>query len=458
MGKDMIKMKIRLLYILAASFVLSGCADRCGIGDEAVPARLPGQTHVLHLACDPVPVVRVGFIGVGTRGKGAIERYCSFDGVEIKAACDIVPRNVEWVREELAKNGLPEAALYSGSETEWKKLCGRDDIDLVYICTDWLNHTPMAVYAMQQGKHVAVEVPAAVTVDECWQLVNTAETTRRHCIMLENCCYDEFGMTTLNMAQKGVFGNVIYGEGAYIHGLNDYNFNEEFKGGYHDYWRKKFNIEHTGNPYPTHGLGPIAQIMNIHRGDRMTGLVSMSTGQFGMTEYARQRFGPNSAEARQEYKMGDMNVTLIRTEKGRMIMLQHNVANPRPYSRIHLVNGTKGFALGWPIQQIALGHTALPRPIMDSLMQEYRHPFYISEEKAASESKGIVHADYIMDHRLIHCLRNGLPLDMDVYDAAEWSAIVELSERSVREGGKPVEIPDFTRGEWNKLQGLQFAE
>jgi len=425
------------------------------------PKRSTGQTDVLGLKCDPIPVVRVGFIGVGMRGRNAVERFMYLEGVEVKAFCDMYPQNIEHCRSVLKKNGKPEAAEYLGTDA-WKQLCSRDDIDLIYICTDWLTHTPMAVYAMEKGKHVAVEVPAATTVEECWKLVNTAEKTRRHCIMLENCCYDFFELATLNMAQQGVFGNVIYGEGAYIHDMNDFliSGNIESKEP-HDSWRQKYNVKHTGNPYPTHGLGPICQIMNIHRGDKMNFLVSLSTNQFGLTESSKEKYKTGSPQANQDYKMGDMNVSLIRTEKGKLIMVQHDVTSPRPYSRIHLLSGTKGYAQKWPVEQMALkpnAHDPMPKADMDSLLALYEHPFSKEIGEKARKVGGHGGMDFIMDYRLIYCLQNGLPLDMDVYDAAEWSCLVDLCEKSVLNNGTPVEIPDFTRGAWNKLKGLQFAK
>ena len=448
------------------------------------PAREAGQTDVLELRCEPLPVVRIGFVGLGMRGFGAILRMMAIEGTEIVAICDLEPYNIQQAQKSIASHNRPAAAEYSG-ESGWKELCERDDIDLVYICTDWLTHTKMAVYAMEKGKHVAIEVPAATTVAECWQLVNTAEKTRRHCIMLENCCYDKFEMATLNMAQAGLFGEIVHVEGAYIHDLRELCFNErlsttnayelgvgEVKSetqnkenlvGYWNHWRKKYHAKHTGNLYPTHGLGPICQILNIHRGDKMNYLVSVSSNQFGITEYAKNRYGENSPEAKQEYLLGDMNTTIIKTEKGKTIMIQHDVTSPRPYSRLHTISGTKGFAQKYPFRQIALepnAHNALPKAKMDSLLAVYEHSFYKEVGKRAAELGGIAHGgmDFIMDYRLIYCLRNGLPLDQDVYDAAEWSCIVELSEISVRNNGAPVAIPDFTRGAWDKVKGLKFAE
>ena len=444
------------ILFLTLIFTVSGFSQSSGQIQNPEPQREAGQRNVLQLAVDPISTVRVGFIGLGNRGTGAVGRYTFIEGVEIKALCDLNPDNVKRSQNTLAKRGLKPADEYTG-EDAWKELCRREDIDLIYICTDWLHHTPMAVYAMQQGKHVAIEVPAATTIEECWQLVNTAEKTRRHCMMLENTCYDFFELNTLNMAQQGLFGNIVHGEGAYIHDLRESNFRS---GAYWDMWRLKFNTAHTGNPYPTHGLGPICQVMNIHRGDKMNYLVSVSSNQFGMTEYAKEKFGENSAQAKQEYKLGDMNTTVIKTEKGRTIMIQHDVTSPRPYSRLHTISGTKGFFQKYPTELIALepnAHNFLLETQIDSLMTQYEHPFIKEIGEFAKKVGGHGGMDFIMDYRLIYCLRNGLPLDQDVYDAAEWSCLVELSEQSVLNGGMPVKIPDFTRGDWNKLNGLKFA-
>lgn len=456
-------MKKHFFWAILFSFILCSCGGNNYPNDITAiePPRPAGQQDALLLKADPIPVVRVAFIGLGMRGSSAVERFMQLEGVEVKALCDIVPANVEKAQGVLAKNKKEKAEEYSGDAEIWKKVCERDDIDLIYICTDWVTHTPIAVYGMEHGKHVAVEVPAATTVEECWQLVNTSEKTRKHCMMMENCCYDFFEMATLNMAQLGIFGEIIHAEGAYIHDLSSYFFSDEFKGGYHDAWRTKYNIAHNGNAYPTHGLGPIAQIMNIHRGDKFNTLVSMSTKQVGMTELAKEVKGADSPEAKQEYKMGDMNTTLIQTEKGKTIMIQHDVISPRPYDRIHLISGTKGFARKYPAKEIALepnAHHALNETSLDSLLAKYEHPFSKEIGEKARQVGGHGGMDFIMDYRLIYCLQKGLPLDQDVYDAAEWSCIVELSEQSVQNGSKPVKVPDFTRGAWNKLKGLSFAE
>ena len=415
--------------------------------------RPAGQNNVLQLAVDPIPTVRVAIIGTGNRGSKASRRFTFMEGVEIKAICDVREGAVKRTQDIITGRDFPPADEYVG-ENAWREVVERDDIDLVYITTDWANHVPMAVYAMEQGKHVAIEVPAAISVDECWQLVDTAEKMRLHCTILENCCYDFFELNTLNMAQQGVFGELVHVEGAYIHDLRGQLRSTTN-------WRTPFYEDYTGNPYPTHGLGPVCQALNIHRGDKMNYLVSVSSDQFGMTQYLKDQFGEDSERAEKEYKMGDMNTTIIKTEKGKTIMIQHDVTSPRPYSRLHTLSGTKGFAQKYPNPGIALepdAHNFLKKDEYNKLIKEYEHPFITEIGEYAKSVGGHGGMDFIMDYRLIYCLQNGLPLDIDVYDAAEWSCLFELTEISASNGGIPVRIPDFTRGDWDQLDGLKFAK
>jgi len=459
--------KISIVLLCIITFLVISCdnnIERKSAKDiifeakEVFPApdRPAGQEDVIELRCDPIDTVRIAFIGLGMRGSGAIHRYTFLEGIKIVALCDVVPENVERSQQKLLEKGLPKADEYTGAE-DWKTICERDDIDLVYVCTHWDLHTPIAVYAMEHGKHVAVEVPAAITIEECWQLVNTAEKTRKHCMQLENCNYDFFEIATLNMAQQGLFGEVVHCEGAYIHDLRWLNFDEE--NGYWDMWRLKHLEKTDGNTYPTHGFGPICHIMNIHRGDKMEYITSLSSDQFGMSAYAKDKFGEDSDYAKRDYKKGDINTSLIKTENGKSIMLQHDVTSPRPYSRLHTVSGTKGFAQKYPRKGIALepnAHHFLPQNALDSLLQAYNHPIVKDIEQKAKEVGGHGGMDFIMDYRLIYCLRNGLPLDQDVYDAAEWSSIIELSRVSVENNSMPVKVPDFTRGAYKKVNTVTY--
>ena len=401
--------------------------------------------------------VRVGFVGLGMRGPGAVERMSNIDGVEIKALCDSRMDRVEKAQKILTDAGLPLAKAYGGSEEAWKELCQSNEIDLVYICTPWNMHASMSAFAMESGKHVAVEVPACTTLDEAWQLVETSEKTRKHCMMLENCCYDFFELLTLNMARQGFFGDIVHTEGAYIHDLRDLNF---IKDGYTDMWRLKENQNRNGNLYPTHGLGPVCQVLDINRGDRMEYLSSMSTNDFEMASMAaglaeKDNFFKEFATT--GYR-GNMNTTTIRTMKGKTIMIQHDVTSPRPYSRIHLISGTKGIACKWPEpERIALGHEWFGENEMKEIYEKYTPEIVRRIGELAKKIGGHGGMDCIMDWRLIDCLRNGLALDQDVYDAALWSSIAPLSEWSVANRSNSIDVPDFTCGAYLKNQPVDLC-
>lgn len=430
------------------------------------PLRPAEQKDVLLLKCDPIPTVRVAFIGLGMRGPGAVSRLSQIDGVEVVALCDIRQERTEAANKILEKHGRPKAKEFYGNEDIWQKVTELPNVDLIYIATDWVNHAKMGIKAMRDGKHVAIEVPAAMTMDEIWDLVDTSEKTRKHCMMLENCVYDFFELTTLNMVQQGLLGDVIHGEGAYIHGLQPYW--EE----YWNDWRMKYNRAHRGDVYPTHGLGPVCQAMNIHRGDKLNYLVSMDTKPIGNPAYLKEKRG----EVVTDFRNGDHTMTMISTEKGKSILIEHNITSPRPYNRMYQLTGTKGFANKYPIEGYALdqgeidqaiaanheslsAHSFLPEDVKKAMMEKYRHP--IVDEALVEKAKkvgGHGGMDFIMDYRLIYCLQNGLPLDMDVYDLAEWCCLIPLTQTSLDNNSSPVEIPDFTRGGWSKLGKLEFAK
>lgn len=432
-----------------------------------VPVRPAGQKDVLGLVTPAIDTVRVGFIGLGMRGSGAVKRFTFIPGTKIVALCDLHPDRVERTQTILDKANLPRAAAYSGSEEAWKALCQRDDVDLIYIATDWKRHAEMMIYAMEQGKHVACEVPAAMTLDEIWAIINTAEKTQKHAMQLENCVYDFFELTTLNMAQHGVFGEVLHAEGSYIHNLRDYW--ESYEGD----WRLQYNKEFRGDVYATHGMGPAAQVMDLHRGNKMNTLVAMDTKPVNIPEYLIEKRGMDRDSAYQ-FANGQHTMTMIRTENGKTIHIQHDVASPRPYSRMYQVSGTKGFANKYPISGYALeaemvdesitpdhenlnSHSFVSEEVKNALMTKYKHRIHQELEEKAKEVGGHGGMDFIMDYRLIYCLRNALPLDMDVYDLAEWCSLAELSRISIEHNSAAVEVPDFTRGGWNKIQGFRHA-
>ncbi len=467
------------LAVLAAAAML---AVSCNSGKPQaikteIPVRPAGQEDVLGLRLDPIDTVKIGFVGLGGRGSYALYRYLSVPWTKIVALCDIEPDRVEKNVNFLKEHGIEVSGTYTGNEG-YKELCKRDDIDLVYICTDWVNHAPVALEALNNGKNVACEVPSATSLAECWALVNAAEKNRRHCMMLENCCYDFFELSALEMARQGVFGDIIHAEGAYCHNLTDY------WDGYWRNWRLEFNSKHKGDVYPTHGLGPVCQALNIHRGDRMKTLVAMDTPSANGIKSVK-RF---QNEDMPDFKNGDLTATMILTEKGKSILIEHDVMTPRPYNRMYQLVGTEGYAAKYPVEQWSISkgqadslglflseqnengdglmnerdridfHGALPEDVVKKLQAKYPTPILDKDlEELAKRVGGHGGMDFLMDYRLNYCLHYGLPLDMDVYDLAEWCCIGELGAISIANGCAPVEVPDFTRGAWDKVDGFKYA-
>lgn len=403
-------------------------------------------------AAPKLDVVRVGVIGLGNRGSGSVVRLASIEGVEIRALCDLEADRVSKASESIKDLGH-KPDLYSGDKNEWKKVCERNDIDLVAIVTPWHLHTPMCVYAMEHDKHAYTELPAALTIKEGWQLVETSEKTRKHCVQMASNCHDGMKAVVLNMVREGFFGDIIHGEGAYIHDLLiRYLFN---KGKYHDDWRLKENIGKHGNLYPQHGLVPIIQMMDINYGDKMEYLSSVSSNDFIMNETAKEIAREDdfySDFVGKDFR-GNINTSIIRTAKGRTMMIQHDVTSPRPNVRFNLISGTKGTYISGP-DRISTSHDGwMPEEEFNSLVEKYtpaitkRFDELLSQSWQKDKNRGYARVTPT-DWRLIDCLRNGLPMDMDVYEAAVSSSIIPLSILSASNRAQSVDVPDFTRGSW----------
>ena len=403
-------------------------------------------------AADPIDVVRIGFVGVGGMGGAHVRNFLGLEGVEIVALCDIDSARNEEVSSWVTDDGRAPPTMYGRHETDFVRMCETEDLDLVFTATPWEWHVPVCVSAMENEKHAATEVPAAYTTDDCWKLVEYAEKYRKHCVMMENCNYDRPEMMVFHMARLGLLGDILHAECGYLHDLREIKFCDVVEG----LWRRAHSMVRDGNLYPTHGLGPVANVMDINRGDQFEYLVSMSSPSQGLQEWAKANYPENHLKRTERYVLGDVNTTMIKTVRGRTIYLSHDTNLPRPYSRIHMVQGTKGLFQGYPhrvhIEGLSSGHEW--QDWMD-LRDEYDHPLWKDlEEQSAGAGHGGM--DYIEDYRLVKCLREGKPTDMNVYDAAAMSVITPLSEWSVANRSRPIDVPDFTRGRWAQWPKLEI--
>ena len=441
--------------------LLAGAAAAAAAAVAGTPARLlastndwrvdltapvwSGEGSVLGMPFEKHATVRVAIVGTGLRGRSVLSELLAIEGVEITAVADIVPEKAQKAVDMCTKAGRKAPVVFTNGERDFERLVQRSDIDFVYTATPWPFHTPVMLAAMKAGKHCGSEVPIALTLDQAWALVETSEKTRRHCLMMENCCYGNSELTVLRMVRQGVFGTLLHAEAAYNHDLRAILFENRDEG----LWRRFPHTEHDTNLYPTHGLGPVAQYLGIHRGDRFEHIVSMSSPEAGLTEWREQHEPKDSPKWKETYKAGDVNTSLIKTAKGRTILLQHNVTSPRPYSRLNNLQGSKAVFNDYPprlyIDGAAGGEKWTP---LGEFKSKYEHPLWTAVGDLARKNGGHGGMDFIMAYRLVQCMREGLAPDFDVYDAAAWSVPYALCEQSVRKGSTPVKFPDFTRGAW----------
>jgi len=447
----------------AAELDSSSTAGTAPAGPGRFAPRPDGQLPVHALTSEPLERVRVAVIGLH-RGLGHVHDCLGIDFAEVVAVCDLKDDRAQAAAEMCSKQRGRRPAVYSGTETAWEKMVDRDDIDVVYIATPWAWHVPMGLRTMERGKHAFVEVSAAMTIEDCWRLVNASERTRRHCIMLENCCYGENELFVLNMVRQGVFGELTHAECGYIHDLREVLFQLGAEGD----WRRSYHSQLDGNLYPTHGLGPVAQYLGICRGDQFKHLVSMSSNEAGLTRYRDEKQPNGGQHAAEKYVCGDMNTSIIKTELGRTIMIQHGVVSPRPYSRINALYGTGGTFFDYPARlainnpapfglEATGSHDWLGEKDMATMRQKFTHPLWA---KLAGRAAGSGHGgmDYVMNWRHLDCVCRGVTPDYVVYDGAAWSSVIELSARSVATGGMPAAFPDFTRGLWRTMKPVGIAE
>ena len=448
--RDLLKAAGMAGFGLTASGISSVHADDYSETAEA-SGRGRGQETMIGVKFDRHDVVRVGIVGVGLRGTSTLGEFLAIDKVVVNAVCDVVKDKCLRAVQMIEKAGQKAPAVYCNGARDFEKLCSRADLDLIYIATPWEWHVPQILAGLNNGKHVGTEVPAAYTIDDCWKIVDASEKTRRHCLIMENCCYDYSEMMVLNMVRAGLFGELVHAECAYNHDLREILFENANEG----LWRRRHHTLRDSNLYPTHGLGPVAHYMSINRGDRFDYMISMSSSHRGLEAYREDHVPAGDPKWKEVYRCGDYNTSIIKTARGRTIMLQHNVSTPRPYDRINLIQGTKGIFRDYPprifLDGQAGGHNWAA---LDKYKNEYESPLWKKEGETARKLGGHGGMDYIMCYRLVQCMREGLEPDIDVYDAAAWSVPGPLSEKSQANGSMPVKFPDFTRGLWNKARTM----
>jgi len=466
---------VKLMGMVGAGFV-TGCTteDKSNEKDgkkavlEDYQPRPAGAQYMGDFAAPSLSTVRIAFIGVGARGTGHVRQLAEIEGTEVVAISDLyedLAQRSEAISKEAGKGSRHQnIALYSGGEDLWKKMLEEVKPDAVFICTPWKLHAPMCVEAMKKGAHAFVEVPMAVTIDEMWQIVDTSEKTRKHCMMMENVNYGREELVYLNMCRQGVIGELLHGEASYIHELRG-QMNEVERGT--GSWRTFHYARRNGNLYPTHGLGPVAQYMNLARGDdNFERMVSYSSPALGRKAYAEANFEKDHQLNQLDYKGGDISTSIIKSKLGRTVMVQWDETSPRPYSRHNLIQGTKGILAGFPTRIALEGgvegetenhHGWAEAEQLEAIFEKYEHPLYIRLGALAKKMGGHGGMDFIMRYRIVECLRNGLPLDQNIYEGCFWSAVGPLSEASVAQDGMPQKFPDFTRGDWKGTKPLDIV-
>lgn len=431
-----------------------GGAAALGLGAALRPTGIQAQGDGLFRAA-PIETVRIGFVGIGGQGSTHVENLLAIDGVRLAAVCDIRPERTAWAQQKAVEAGQPKPRAYTNGPRDFERLCAEEDLDLVFTATPWEWHVPVLLAAMQHGKHGATEVPAAYRVEDCWAMVEAAEKYRKHCVMMENCCYDRLEMLALHLARKGLLGELLHGECGYNHDLRAIKFADEGEG----LWRRAHAVARNGNLYPTHGLGPVAQAMDLNRGNQFDHLVSMSGPSRGLQAWAAEHLPADSPKRQERYKLGDVNVTLIKMTNGQTIYVTHDTNLPRPYSRKYVLQGTRGLVEGYPRRVYVEGMSAKEDAWdpAETWYETHDHPLWRSD-KVKQASRGHGGMDFLEDLRLIHCLRNGLPTDSNVYDAAALSVIGPLTEQSVANRARTMSVPDFTRGRWKTFPQLGIVE
>ena len=454
---------LKTTAISAAGLTAASTLSNCDSSNSTPSSK---GNYMGDFAAPKLKTIKTAFIGLGARGSGHLKSIAKLEGVEIVALSDLYEENIERnnkIANDIGKGERHKNIVkYWGKENKWKLMLEEIKPDVVFISTNWNNHAPMAIFSMLKGAHAFVEVPIGVTMEDMWNIVNTSEETQKHCMMMENVNYGRDELMYLNMCRKGVIGELLHAEAAYIHELR-FQMNQMEKGT--GSWRTYHYASGKGNLYPTHGLGPVAQYMNLGRKeDSFKSIVSYSTPAVGRKLYARKNYSDDHKWNKLNYENGDLNTSIIKTVLGRTVLVQWDETSPRPYTRHNLVQGTKGTLAGFPTRIALEGgvdglstnhHSWIEGEDLEKLYEKYDHPLY---KRLNQKTKNSGHGgmDGIMRFRIIECLRNGIPLDQNVYEGCFWSAVTPLSGKSISEEGMPQQFPDFTRGKWKITSPLKI--
>jgi predicted dehydrogenase len=425
---------------------------------SSAPQRAASSHYMGDFVAPKLDKVKVAIIGVGARGSGHAAQLASIEGVQFVGIADVVEARAKRSEAAVAKFGHTPK-VYFGDENGWRTMLTETKPDAVFIATPWSTHAPMAIASMKAGAHAFVEVPIATTLKEMWDIVDVSEATGRHCMMLENVNYGREELLYLNMVRQGVLGDLLHGEASYIHALRFQMENGDSTGS----WRTFEYAKRNGNLYPTHGLGPVAQYMNLARGEDTFGRISsFSTPAKGRAAYAQKSTKLTSPKFKElDFKGGDQNTSIIKTAMGRTIMVQWDETTPRPYSRHNMIMGVNGVLAGFPNRISVEGltsnyHEWAEDKAWEAIAAKYEHPLYVRLGELSKKMGGHGGMDFLMLYRIIECLRNAQPLDQNVYEGCLWSAVGPLSEKSVAEDGNSQVFPDFTRGDWKNTQALKI--
>lgn len=404
--------------------------------------------------------LQVGIIGTGLRGQWMTKLLLDRSDVDIPVICDIDEKMIDMVLNVFEKQGRPKPKIYRDGPEDFRNMVSNEDLDGVYIATPWEWHHPMAMAAMENGCNVGTEVPAALTINECWDLVNTSEKSGKLCMIMENVNYRRDIMAVLNMVRKDLFGELLHCQGGYQHDLRHVKFNDgegaygggvEFgeKGFSEARWRTQHSVDKNADLYPTHGLGPISPMLKINRGNRMLHLTSTATQSRGLHEYIVKNGGENHPNAKINFKLGDVVTTVIKCANGQTIMLSHDTNSPRPYSLNFRVQGTKGIWMKDNKSIYIEGRSPESHRWEkdEPYLKEYDHPLWKRfEQQAAGSGHGGM--DFFIVRAFVEALKDDQSPVIDVYDAVSMSVIVPLSEKSIKSNSASIQIPDFTRGKW----------